>query len=240
MPWAEAACFCGVMVMWRYVVIGCCGLGLPATAQAEDVSLSFGATIASEYVSSGIRYTDGIVAQPFVEVGFGAFYAGAYASNLNRGLPGARTEYGLSAGYRGALDRFSYDVGVAYYAYDEVSGLVPVEDYAETYASGTFAVTDRVFATASAAIAPEFDQTNLSLRADHDTALEGLSVGAEFGRFDASFGTWNYWSVDTSYAVSESLSLGLAYHDTDVDPALGLFATDGLFVASLSLAFSLR
>lgn len=226
--------------MLRYVLIGVFVVGASATAQADEINFSFGATVASEYVSNGIRYADGAVVQPFVEVGFGGFYAGAYASNLDENRTAASTEYGLSLGYRGEIERLSYDIGIAHYSYAEAFPDFPVEDYAEAYVSGTFAVSDTFYVTASAAVAPEYDQTNLSVRADYYTAVEGLSVGAEIGRLDANYGTWTYWSVDAAYAVTETVSLGLAYHDTTVDPALGLFDTDGLFVASVSFAFSLR
>lgn len=209
-------------------------------AGANEVSLSFGATVASEYVSSGIRSSDGVVVQPYVELGLGGFYAGAYLSNIDENLTGADLEYGLSAGYRGEAGALSYDIGVAYYLYDEAFPDFAVEDYAEVYGSGTLAVSETLYVTAEAAIAPEFDQTNLSLRADYYTAVEGLSVGASVGRLDADFGAWTYWSVDAAYALSDQLSLGLAWHDTNVDPDLGLFDTGGLFVASVSFDFSLR
>lgn len=224
--------------MNRPSLCGLVAVALTGTAaQANEISLSFGATIASEYVSNGIRYSDGPVVEPYFELGLRGFYAGAYASNVDADLTGADTEYGLSLGYRGELGLLSYDIGLAYYLYDNAFPGVPVEDYAEALAAGTLALTETLYVTASAALAPEYDQTNLSLRADHYTAVEGLSVGAIIGRLDANYGAWTYWSVDTTYAVAEQVFLGIGYHDTNVDPALGLFDTDGLFVASVSIAF---
>jgi hypothetical protein len=46
-------------------------LFLPITAKAAEVSLSFGAIVASEYVSAGIGYSDGVTFQPYVELGCG-------------------------------------------------------------------------------------------------------------------------------------------------------------------------
>lgn len=212
-------------------------LAVPAAAQDAEPSFGFGATIATEYVSSGIRYADGPVVQPYVELGFGGLYAGAYVSNIDEDLTGADIEYGLSVGYRGEAGAVSYDVGIAYYLYNEAFPDFEVEDYAETYAAGTFAVSDALYLTAEAAIAPEFDQTNISLRADYYTNVSGLSLGAEIGRLDANYGKWTYWSIDTTYAVTDAVSLGLGYYDTDVDPDLGLFDTDGLLVASVIFAF---
>ncbi|TAG19021.1 MAG: hypothetical protein EAZ40_10980 [Rhodobacterales bacterium] len=212
---------------------------LPAAAQAAEVSLSFGATIASEYVSSGIRYSDGVTVQPYVELGFGGLYGGAYISNLDADLTGADRETGLSLGYRGEAGSFSYDVSVNYYLYNEAFEDFPVEDYAEAVASGTFAATDTLYMTGEVGVAPEFDQTNLSLRLDYYTAVEGLALDATFGRLEADYGAWSYWSVGATYQLNDNIGLGLAYHDSNVDPDLGLLNTDGLFVASLSFDFGL-
>jgi uncharacterized protein (TIGR02001 family) len=218
-------------------MLGVCVLGAPAVVQANEVSLSFGATVTTEYVSSGVRYSDGLAAQPYVELGFGGFYAGAYASNLDADLTSADREYGLSLGYRGETGRFSYDVGVAYYIYDEAFADTPVEDSAEVYASGTFAVSDRLYLTAELAISPEYDQTDRSLRADYFTGVEGLSIGGTVGQVASNYGDWSYWSLDAAYAVTEAVSLGVAYHDTNLDPDLGLADTAGLFVTSITLSF---
>jgi uncharacterized protein (TIGR02001 family) len=212
---------------------------LPAATQAAEVSLSFGATIASEYVSSGIRYSDGVTVQPYVELGFGGLYAGAYISNLDADLTGANRETGLSLGYRGEAGSFSYDVSMNYYLYDEAFEDFPVEDYAEAVASGTVAVSDTLYVTGEVGVAPEFDQTNLSLRLDYYTAVEGLALDATLGRLDADYGAWSYWSVGATYQLNDSIGLGLAYHDSNVDPDLGLLNTDGLFVASLTFDLGL-
>jgi uncharacterized protein (TIGR02001 family) len=212
---------------------------LPAAAQAAEVSLSFGATIASEYVSSGIRYSDGVTVQPYAELGFGGLYAGAYISNLDADLTGANRETGLSLGYRGEAGSFSYDVSMNYYLYDEAFEDFPVEDYAEAVASGTVAVSDTLYVTGEVGVAPEFDQTNLSLRLDYYTAVEGLALDATLGRLDADYGAWSYWSVGATYQLNDNIGLGLAYHDSNVDPDLGLLNTDGLFVASLTFDLGL-
>ncbi len=221
----------------RSALTGAFLLSSAATAQSSEVSLSFGATFATEYVSNGIRYSDGPVLQPYVELGFGGLYVGAYASNVDENLTAADVEYGLSLGYRGEAGALSYDIGLSYYMYDEAFPDFPVEDYAEFAVSGTFAATETLYLTAAAAIAPEYDQTNVSLRADFYTAVEGLSLGATVGRLDANYGAWTYWSADVAYAPSENVTLGLGYHDSNVDPALGLLNTDGLIVGSVTFAF---
>lgn len=225
--------------MNRILLSGLLASALPiASVQAQEVT--FGAEVVSEYVSQGIRYSDGVAFQPYVELGFGGGYAGAYTTNVDADLTGADRETGLSLGYRGEAGSFSYDISVNYYLYAEAFDDFPVEDYAETVASGTLAATDSLYLTADIGIAPEFDQTDLSLRADYYTAVEGLSVDATFGRLDANYGTWNYWSAGASYRIADTVGLGVAYHDSDVGADTGLTNTDGLFVATLSFDVSLR
>lgn len=228
--------------MTRLVLPGLIAFALPVTAvQASEISLSFGATMVSEYVSDGIRYSDGLAFQPFAEVGFGGAYAGIYTSNIDADLTGADRETGLSLGYRGDVGSFSYDVSVNYYMYDEAFDDFPVEDYTEVVASGTFAISESFYLTGEAAIAPEFDLTSLSARVDYFTAVEGLSLDATFGRVDANYGSWNHWSVGATYAIQESIGFSLAYHDSNVDEdATGLLNSDGLLTAAFTVDFSLR
>jgi hypothetical protein len=226
----------------RLVLSGLVAVILPGTAaHANEIALSFGATAASEYVSDGIRYSDGFAIQPYVEVGFGGAYAGAYTTNVDADLTGADRETGLSLGFRGEAGSFSYDLSVNYYIYDEAFDDFPVEDYAETIASGTYAVSESFYLTGEVGIAPEFDQTSLSLRADYYTTVEGLSLDATFGHVDANYGTWDYWSVGATYSIQDTVGLSIAYHDSNVDEEeTGLLNSDGLFVASVSFDFSLR
>ncbi len=211
----------------------------PIAAHAAEVSLSFGATIASEYVSAGIRYSDGIAVQPYVELGFGGLYGGAYISNLDADLTGADRESGLSLGYRGEAGSVSYDLSLTYYLYKESFADFPVEDYAEALAIGTVVLSETVFVTGEVGLAPEFDQTNLSLRVDYYTSVEGVSLDASVGRLEADYGAWTYWSAGATYQVTDTVALGLAYHDSNVNPDLGLRNSDGIVVASVTFDFGM-
>lgn len=228
--------------MTRIVLSGLMAVVVPGTvAQANEITLSFGLPVVSEYVSDGIRYSDGVAFQPYAEVGFGGFFAGVYTTNVDADLTGADRETGLSLGYRGDAGSFSYDVSVNYYMYDEAFEDFPVEDYAETVASGTFAVSETLYVTGEIAIAPEYDQTGLSARVDYYTPVEGLALDATFGRVDANYGSWNYWSAGASYSIQDTVTLSLAYHDSNVnEDETGLLNSDGLFVAAFSVDFSLR
>jgi uncharacterized protein (TIGR02001 family) len=191
-------------------------------------------------VSQGLSLSDGVALQPYVELGFGGLYAGGYASRVDPNATLANTEVGLNFGYRGEVGAFSYDAGVGYYFYDEAFPDFPPTDYAEYALSGTYGFSETLYLTGRIALAPEFDQTDASLRVDYYTSLSGLTLAASWGNVDANYGEWNYWSVGGSYAVNDNVTLGLTYHDSDLDPALGLVNTDGLIVATVSFDFSLR
>lgn len=216
-------------------------VAVPGTvANAQELTFSFGAAVVSEYVSDGIRYSDGVAFQPYVELEFGGLFAGAYTTNVDENLTGADRENGLSAGYRGEAGRFSYDLSINYYMYNEAFDDFPIEDYAETIASGTFAATESLYLTGQIGISPEYDQTDTSLRLDYYTTVEGLTLDATYGRVDADYGAWDYWSAGATYQFDDTLGFGLAYHDSNVDPDIGLTNTDGLFVAAITVNFSLR
>jgi uncharacterized protein (TIGR02001 family) len=227
------------------VIPSALALALPFAALAQEAedepaapTLTLGVVAASEYVSEGTRQTDGVAVQPYFELGFGGFYAGGYASNLDEDLTGADAEYGLNAGYRGEAGRLSYDVSYAYYFFNEAFDGFPVENYGEFGVKASYAVTGAVYLTATAAFAPEFDQTINTLALTYYTPVEGLSVGPKGGRLEADYGDWSFWSLEANYQVNEHIGLGLAYHDSDVDEAV-FRNTDGLVVATMTVAFSL-
>jgi uncharacterized protein (TIGR02001 family) len=217
-------------------------LPFAAPAEASDgaamPTLTLGIVAASEYVSEGTRLSDGVAVQPYLEIGLGGVYAGGYVSNVDEDLTGADFEYGLNAGYRGDVGRLSYDVSYAHYFYNEAFDGFPVENYGEFGLEGSFAVTETFYLTAKTAFAPEFEQTINTVAITYYTPIEGLAVGPKAGRIDADYGDWSFWSLEASYQVNERIALGLAYHDSDVDEA-AFRNTDGLVVASMTVAFSL-
>jgi uncharacterized protein (TIGR02001 family) len=227
-------------IMHRLLVSTAAALALAPAAQAEELGVSFGLAVTSEYVSQGQRLSDGPAFQPYAELGFGGFYFGGYVSNVDPDITLADYEAGLYLGYRGEVGSFSYDVGALYYFYNEAFADSPPTDYGEFVLSGTYGFTENLYLTGRIAHAPEFEQNDLSMTVDYYTALSGLGLAATYGNVDADFGDWNYWSVGANYTVSDMVSFDLTYHDSDADPEIGLVNTDGLFVATLSFDFSLR
>lgn len=59
---------------------------LPAAAHAQDLTLYGGATVTSDYVFRSVTFSDNQpTLQPYVELSYGGFYAGVWASNVDFG-----------------------------------------------------------------------------------------------------------------------------------------------------------
>lgn len=226
--------------MHRLIITTTAVAASASMAHAQELEVYAGFAVTSEYVSQGLRFSDGPAIQPYLELGFGGLYGGAYLSNVEPDIALANREVGVYLGFRGEVGAFSYDASAYRYMYDEAFPGFPPTDYNEFIFSGTYGVNDALNLTGRIAHAPEFEQNDLSLTVDYYTNLPGLALAASVGSVETNFGDWIYWSVGGSYAFNDNVSLDLSYHDTDADPALGLSNTDGLFVATVSFDFSLR
>jgi uncharacterized protein (TIGR02001 family) len=223
-----------------------CALALaaPCGALAEDdpsffeetgLTLAFGASLVTEYMSQGFELSDGPAFQPYAELGFGGFYAGIWASNGSREFLGAKYEIDVYAGYRGGYGDLFYDVGYFYYFFEDETF---ANEYGELVVSGGFGILDTVFVTGSVGYAPEyFDQVDVSLTGDYYTPIPGVSITSTIGRVDTDFGVWTYFSAGGAYQVADNVSLGVAYHHAD-DGGRFLGVTDGIVVGTLSIDFS--
>ncbi len=192
-------------------------------APVAGVTVSTTLTFATRYVSDGIEYSDGAVVQPYVELGFGGFYAGIWATNAAEELLGADSEVDYYIGYRGEAGAFYYDVGYGYYTYPGASGL----NSGEVLASGGFGVNESLYLTAYFAYSDEFETLDSTLQVDYYTPVEGLAVAATYGDNES----WRYWSVGGSYALGKTVSADVTWHDTDLDDT-------GLLVAGVTFTFN--
>ena len=201
------------------------GVSVPGLAAAQDLSVSAGFTLTSRYVSSGIEQTKGAAFQPWVEAEIAGFYFGAWASNTTKSVIGHSAEIDLYLGYRNQIGIFAYDVGYARYFYRGPSwdccgeitldlSVTPVEQF-----------------TVGLDIAhdPSADVTNSAVYASF-APMDKITLDATYGEINK--GGHSYWSVGAGYAVTDSLGLSLAYHDTDI--------SKGLAVLSLDYSFSIR
>ncbi|MFN4172897.1 MAG: TorF family putative porin [Pseudorhodobacter sp.] len=200
-------------------------LPMSGAVQAQEISVSAGATLTSRYMSSGIEHSDGFALQPWVEAEVNGFYAGVWASNVSKTLIGSSAEIDLYVGYRNEVGKFSYDLGYARYFYRSPN----VDCCGEVYLEMGYAVTDQLSLGGKVAYDPKAKVTNTSLNAAF-SFTDQLSVDARIGKL--SKGGHRYWQVGGSYAVNDNVSLGLAWHDTNI--------SKGRLVASMDFSFAIR
>lgn len=184
---------------------------LPAPAAAQDVTLSYGAALSSDYIVNGLSQTGGRPAiQPYVEVGFGGFYAGLWASNVRFPDSRDRVEVDLYAGFANSVGALSYDLGYARYFYDRTGnccGEILLFMEVEAPYGATF-FTDLAYD-------PSAESLTASVGSGY-TFAGGLTVSAEVGRQQQSH---NFWNIGGSMALNEFTSVDLRAHDTNITSA---------------------
>jgi|GEM_PF-2183054 len=181
---------------------------LAAPAAARDISLSWGATFTTNYMSSGETQTDdGPAFQPWVEVEVNGFYAGLWGSNVrfprDPELRRDRFEIEFYAGYRFDLGSWTFDLGYERSYYDRSGfssdvfvGLVEYElERATIHAALEFDLRDGF------AVDDRYAGVSLPLgNRLSGSALLGRTGGANYGDFGVS------------YEISDRVELDLRYH----------------------------
>jgi uncharacterized protein (TIGR02001 family) len=200
---------------------------VPGAAAAQQLSFSLGAAIVSEYEANGLRQSNGIAFQPWVEAGVAGFYAGLWASNVDPALLGAGNtfEYNLYAGYRNVFGALSYDLQYARYLYNGTGDCC-----GEAIVSLSYGFTDQMSLGTRFAWDPNSGTVNSRLFGSF-AVNEQVSLNARYGTI--SGGGHQYWTLGASYALSDTVSASLAYHGTS-RPA----PDSSLIVGGVSFAFA--
>jgi uncharacterized protein (TIGR02001 family) len=195
------------------VLLGMCG-----PAHAQEVSANV--VLATDYVFRGVSQTEGDPAlQAGVDLSSGAFYAGAWASNVAfAGDDGTSLETDLYLGVRPEFAGWSWDIGAVGYLYDDPSGLD--YDYVELKAAASRAVGPATFGFA-AYWSPDFFgaaedeatyvEVNAAFSATDRWTVSG-AVGRQFVSSDFDYAAWN---LGAAYGLTDDLAIDLRYHDTD-------------------------
>ena len=232
------------------ILAGSAFAAIPAFAQDGEVSISGNAAIVTEYRFRGVDLSGGDIAvQGGIDLGHSSgFYVGTWGSSLDEDTVGyGHTELDVYGGWSGQLtDAISADVGVISYLYPNAG---PGDfDYVEFYSSVgfTFGPADT---TLGIAYAPEQDSLggtdNLYLYADLGVGIPDtpVSVAGHIGYTDGfltytnNSKAWD-WSIGADFAVSENLSVGVAYTGAEGDIAPPNYDfVDDAFVGTLSVSF---
>lgn len=222
-------------------------LAAPAFAQEEaeaaaesEFELSGNVAIVSDYRFRGVSFSGGDFAlQGGMDLAHSSgFYVGTWASTIDANAGFGEMELDVYGGWAGDVaEGVSVDVGLLYYLYPtEDTGADT--DYFEALASvgttlGPVGATFGVgYSWDQASLG---DQDNLYLYTDFELAVANtpLTLTAHAGYTDGVFattgdGTSFDWGLGASYAVTDSLSLGVNYVDTQ-GPSIENFTDPGIF-----------
>jgi uncharacterized protein (TIGR02001 family) len=175
------------------------------SAQAQELSFSYGGTITSNYMSRGVTQSNNRPALQFYsEIETSGFYAGAWASTVR--LAPDSVEVDLYAGYRFSVGAASFDLGYARYFYNrtgnccgEVYASFEVESGSSTFSGGlAYDPGARVLADVNLGVSYDFgNQVSAS-------AMAGRTPGG--GR---------YGVVGVGYEISDNFGVEAAYHLTN-------------------------
>ena len=239
-------------------------MAMTGTAVADKLSFSASLTGTSDYVFRGISQTDeDPTIQGSVDVTYGMFYAGGWASGLDFG-PGTDAEVeidwyaGITPSWNSPLGKVDFDFGVIYYTYPGLSDAGAEADYVEIKAgyslpspfiknltTGTTVYyspeyggeVGEVWTTESAA---SYTLPKIGI---FDPTISGL-LGWQSGETSDGYNAggedeYYYWNAGLTLDV-ENLSFDFRYWDTDLDGGslcgATIFQCDERFVFSATVS----
>jgi len=239
-------------LMAATVLAGSALVATPAMAQDDlGISISGNGAIVTDYRFRGVGLSAGDPAiQGGLDIGTDAgFYVGTWASSIDGGPSYGEMELDIYAGWSGDLtDGLGFDIGALYYLYP-TNDLDPA-DYWELYASLSPSVGPAEL-TFGVAYAPSQDSLdfggkddNLYLYGDIGIGIPDtpISLSGHIGYTDGALtftsdeSAFDY-SIGADLAISDSLSIGIAYIGIDDDGADIDGVTDGTVVGTLSWGF---
>ncbi len=210
-----------------------------------EIEISGNVALVSDYRFRGVSFSDGDPAlQGGIDIAHSSgVYIGTWASTISGGGPYGELELDVYGGWSGEVgDGVTLDIGLLYYMYpteNELANFLGVDtDYFEPYASIS---TDLgpVSATLGAAYAWEQDSLgggdNIYVYTDVEAGIPDtpIALSAHLGYTDGVFSTDTNstsfdWGLGASWAVTDSLSLGVNYVDTE-GPSIEDFTDAGIF-----------
>jgi uncharacterized protein (TIGR02001 family) len=224
-------------------------------APAREFTYSFSVTGTSDYVFRGITQTDGDpTIQGSINIGYGIFYAGAWASGVDFG--GAADGFGSDsqieidyyAGIKPTWGPATFDFGVLYYTYPGASDSLGELDYVELKASVSGEIFKSMTATATVYYSPEYggelgeawtEEGTLAYAVGHKVWIFDPTISGTYGHTDIELGAeYNYWNAGVTLAV-DKIAFDFRYWDTDLSGPCtngGIFGCGERFVFSTTVA----
>ncbi|MBU1324656.1 MAG: TorF family putative porin [Alphaproteobacteria bacterium] len=208
--------------------------GVASAQDTPEITWNLGVT--SDYVFRGYSQTSEDPAIfGGVDLTVGAFYAGAWASNVDFG-DSTDGEIDIYGGYRTEAAGFAFDLGVVGYLYPSAPDGADY-DYVELKAAasrafGPVALGAVVFWSPDFFGADEeatYVEANAAFSPAPKWTLSG-AIGHQTLDVNADYATWN---AGVAYAFTDQAVVDVRYHDTDVSGPL----SDDRLVGTIKLLF---
>ncbi len=247
------------------------GLTVGQTVEAQEkreLAYSFNLGITSDYIFRGISQTARApTGQGGVDLTYGTFYAGAWASGLDFGQVGgkniANAELDLYFGFKPVVGPVTFDLGLIYYAYPGARDSAAELNYLELKAGASASPWKDATLGATVFFSPEytgetgkawtlegsFSQTlpKFGSVTPSFSALIGYQKGdtAAYRTFIANGSNdYIYWNAGMTFGW-EKFSLDLRYWDTNISntggfcdgSATGVLQCDGRFMGTLKFTY---
>lgn len=198
--------------------------GFSGGATAQEVALSWGATLTSNYLDDGVTQTDDRPAiQGYVEAQRAGLYAGVWASTVKFDDNDDNLEVDLYLGFRNeTLNGVGYDISYEQVFYDASGNCCGK-------LIGEVTVPVGGIARAGGEVKADLEDQEVTW-----TGLAGIEVSpaldlsARYG-YSGEYGE-TFGDIGATYAMSDRSSIDLRYHDTTEA------GTDGKLVLTLGFA----
>ncbi|HVY66385.1 MAG TPA: TorF family putative porin [Gammaproteobacteria bacterium] len=220
-----------------------CGAAPVASAQPSAPNLNGYVTLSTGYWKRGLAQNDGRTAQLGIDYEHhSGFYVGAWAANVDFAREYSeqqprRIEADVYGGFHRQRGQWSWNVGLAHYAYPHTA-----VDYDYSEVNGTVGYRDRLFYSAAYSDS-YYGLPRSSLNQEVSLAFPlrwNLEIGAAAGAFrvrgDALDVT--YWNVGVSKLVRR-LAIDVRYYDGN-HTQVGYFGDPHANHVVLSLSYALR
>ena len=189
---------------------------IPTTASAQDISVSTGVDLVSDYVFRGVSLADTAV-QPYVQATVGNLTFGAWASTgFGNTSSAAGDEIDLYANYNfGVSDLVSLNAGITYYHYPQGGSLFETENGAAGSYEVSLGTSFNTMLTPSISAYYDFTLEAFTLEGglSHSVAFPqndkaSLNLGLTAGLVDGDGFSYEYGSASASlgYALSDNTS----------------------------------
>jgi uncharacterized protein (TIGR02001 family) len=207
-----------------------------SAASAQEAQVAWNAGVVSDYIYRGFSQTgEDPAIQGGVDVTYGSFYGGAWASSVDFG-DDTDAEFDLYGGYRTEAGGFALDFGVIAYMYiNPPSG--SEYNFVELKAAASRAIGP---ATLGAAVYYSPDFYGADEQATYVEANAAYAIGSRWtlsgavGHQSLDVGDdYVTWNAGAAFALTDNIAVDVRYHDTDVDGPL----SDDRVVAGLKFSF---